>query len=169
MIQWLMIRCRTNWDTRSPGKLLGYTQIRIIGWRREAFHVVRFCGLLLDHKSNSFGGLTYSASPEKLHRWKHLLFVGGGLLVNVIIGVSRGVSLALVNCSANQETWQNLYSGRTSLSSHKNLIPWVVRTSIGPIPNDGFANLADPVSLEQTPEKAFDDDSLLGGLYLPPG
>src|SRR6267378_7195253 len=82
MIQWLMI-VPHELGHAIAGKLLGYTQIRIMVGAGKPFMSFDFAGFYWIINPIPFGGLTYSASPEKLHRWKHLLFVGGGLLVNV--------------------------------------------------------------------------------------
>jgi hypothetical protein len=137
LIQWLMI-VPHELGHAIAGKLLGFTQIRIMIGAGKPFLSFDLAGFYWIINPIPFGGLTYSASPGKLHRWKHLVFVGGGLSVNLIIG---GIAWCFIGAGglfgpsgglAKLIFWANL------LIVAQNLIPWVVRTSIGSIPNDGL-------------------------------
>jgi hypothetical protein len=137
LIQWLMI-VPHELGHAIAGKLLGYTQIRIMVGAGKPFLSFDFAGFYWIINPIPFGGLTYSASPAKLHRWKHLMFVGGGLLVNLVIGgvawcfIGAGELFSQSGNPAKLIFWANL------LIVVQNLIPWVARTSVGPIPNDGL-------------------------------
>jgi tetratricopeptide (TPR) repeat protein len=144
-IWWLLI-CLIQWMMIVPhelghavaGKLLGYTQIRIMVGAGKPFLSFELAGFYWIINPIPFGGLTYSASPGRLHRWKHLVFVCGGLLVNLFIGgiawcfIGAGELFSQSGNLAKLVFWANL------IIVVQNVIPWVARTSVGPIPNDGL-------------------------------
>ena len=137
IVQWLLILPH-ELGHAIAARLFGYNQIRIlIGMGKPVFSF-DLAGFYWVFNPIPFGGLTLSKPPEKVNRWKHLMFVSAGLAVNALgafiawLFIGPGGLFHSPGSVAKLLFWGNL------IVIAENLIPRAVQTSYGSTFTDGW-------------------------------
>src|ERR1051326_5704964 len=137
IVQWLLILPHELGHSIAA-RLFGYNQIRmLIGMGKPVFSF-DLAGFYWVFNPIPFGGLTLSKPPEKVNRWKHLMFVSAGLAVNALgafiawLFIGPGGLFHSPGSVAKLLFWGNL------IVIAENLIPRAVQTSYGSTFTDGW-------------------------------
>jgi hypothetical protein len=118
-------------------RLFGYSQIRILIGSGKQLFTAKFLGFAWLFNLIPFGGLTLFAPSSKISRWKHVVVVAAGPMVNLCLATAA-LLVARPSPLPDTATLPNLLCWANVVVLASSLFPYVAQTSFGPIPSDGL-------------------------------
>ncbi len=137
VIQWLMILPH-ELGHAIAARVFGYGQIRMLIGMGKPLLSFDFAGLYWVFNPIPFGGLTLAKPPEKVNRWKHLVFVSAGLAVNALIAFVAWLFITDEGLFHPAGSIAKLFFWGNVIVIAENLIPRAAQTSYGSVFTDGW-------------------------------
>ncbi len=137
LLQWLMILPH-ELGHAALARFFGYNQIRILIGSGKQLFSAKFFGFAWLFNLIPFGGLTLFAPSSKISRWKHVVIVAAGPMVNLCLATAALLAARPASPLPDTASFPNLLCWANVVVLASSLFPHVAQTSFGPVPTDGL-------------------------------